>query len=91
MGGKEEREGVGEGKKWGRGKSEEGKRRRLERMEDIDCCYEGTYLTWQYQPVDIVDGDSLELFCTVQVRQNECVCCILSIEVVTQCLLTHEL
>ena len=44
-----------------------------------------------YSPVNKVDGDGLELFCTVQVCQNESVSCILSVQVVAESLLTHEL
>ena len=32
-----------------------------------------------YLPVNVVDGDGLELFCAVQVCQNESVSCVVSV------------
>ena len=80
-GGRRRGEEGGGGKRRGEEGGREGEANNLLTQYTYSC----------YSPVNKVDGDGLELFCTMQVCQNESVRCVLSVEVVAKSLLTHEL
>ena len=44
-----------------------------------------------HSPIDVLNGDLLESLCTMHVCQDERVCCVLSIQLITQTLLAHQL
>ena len=72
--------GEGEGREGGQvGGRMGGRKEERERGEEDDTNLPTQYTNSCYLPVNVVDGNGLQLFCTVQVCQNESVSCVVSV------------